>query len=324
MAYEIGTATNLADLYSKFITFVTTGLGADNWSMVHGYEHADGSITGSPVYVSEDSLENKIILKGNGAGGTDEIYVGLSTYRNTGEDDYAIQGRAYIGYDDTRVWDTQPFQHTGTPCILLWDGAMPYWFVANGRRFIMVVKVNTTYQIFYGGFFLPYAFPNEYQYPYIVGGMSNDVDKGFFNVDTNNSVFWVGSSRSGIMNLPTNDWKWAGNSDSNVTSGSFGYSNSVSFLPYYVAGITSTAKAYNPMRLMKPALGGMYWLLPIEPCSGLYNESAGIFGALDGVHYISGFNNSPENTLVIDAKNYVVFTNASRVDTEDYFALRLD
>lgn len=314
MAYEIGTATDFSDLYSKFITFITTGLGADNWSMVHGYEQDDGSITGTPAYTGENVLENKIILKGNGAGGTDSIYVGLATQRDVGQDNYAIQGRGYIGYDDTRIWDTQPFQSTATPCILLWDGSMPYWFVANGRRFIMVVKVNTTYQMFYGGFFLPYAFPNEYQYPYIVGGMSDDVNKGFFNVDSNNSVFWDGGDNSGVINLPTNDWKWAGDADEDT----------VSFIPYRVVGITSNTAAYNPLRRLKPALGGMYWLLPIEPCSGLYNESAGIFGALDGLHYISGFNNSPENTLVIEAKNYVVFTNASRVDTEDYFALRLD
>ena len=41
---------------------------------------------------------------------------------------------------------------------------MPYWFIANGRRFIVIVRVSSVYQSAYAGFILPYHLPNTF-YP---------------------------------------------------------------------------------------------------------------------------------------------------------------
>jgi hypothetical protein len=66
--------------------------------------------------------------------------------------------------------------------------------------------------------------------------------------------------------------------------------------------------------------GGVYHLLPIE----LHDNTANLWGALDGIYYISGFNNAVENTLSIDGHQYVVIQDSFRVGFSDYYAMRLD
>jgi len=65
--------------------------------------------------------------------------------------------------------------------------------------------------------------------------------------------------------------------------------------------------------------GGIYHLLPLE-----LHDATNLWGALEGVFYITGFNNAVENTLVIDGKTYVVIQDVSRVGHTDYYAMRLD
>jgi hypothetical protein len=48
-----------------------------------------------------------------------------------------------------------------------------------------------------------------------------------------------------------------------------------------------------------------------------------IIGQLDGIYNITGFNNSVENTMVIDSKNYVVLQDINRNGHGDYIAMEL-
>ena len=66
--------------------------------------------------------------------------------------------------------------------------------------------------------------------------------------------------------------------------------------------------------------GGVYPLIPIE----LHDNSANLWGSLDGIFYISGFNNAVENTLTIEDVGYVVIQDAGRNGFTDYYAMRLD
>jgi len=64
---------------------------------------------------------------------------------------------------------------------------------------------------------------------------------------------------------------------------------------------------------------GNYPLLPV-----MLNDSQGIYGELDGIFHISGFNNAVENTLTVGGDDYVVIQDVSRTGFADYYALRLD
>jgi len=45
---------------------------------------------------------------------------------------------------------------------------------------------------------------------------------------------------------------------------------------------------------------------------------------LDGISYISGFNNAVENTLTVEGTDYIVIQDAGRNGFIDYYAMRLD
>jgi hypothetical protein len=49
-----------------------------------------------------------------------------------------------------------------------------------------------------------------------------------------------------------------------------------------------------------------------------------VFGALEGICYITGFDNTVENTLTINGVDYVVMQDVYRTGFPDYYAMRLD
>jgi hypothetical protein len=55
----------------------------------------------------------------------------------------------------------------------------------------------------------------------------------------------------------------------------------------------------------------------------LHNNSSTIYGELDGIYYISGFQQGVENTLVIGGVTYVVMQDVYRTGFGDYFAIRM-
>jgi hypothetical protein len=65
---------------------------------------------------------------------------------------------------------------------------------------------------------------------------------------------------------------------------------------------------------------GQYPLLP----AALHDNSANLYGQLDGIFHVSGFNSAVENTLVISGVTYVVMQSVARTGHVDYFAMRLD
>ena len=56
----------------------------------------------------------------------------------------------------------------------------------------------------------------------------------------------------------------------------------------------------------------------------LSDAASGIFGELDGVYHISGFNNAVENTVEIDGVTHVVMQDVARTGHIDYYAVRMD
>jgi hypothetical protein len=53
-------------------------------------------------------------------------------------------------------------------------------------------------------------------------------------------------------------------------------------------------------------------------------SSNGIYGELDGIYHISGFNNVPENTTTVDGKQHIMFSDRTLTGFIDFYAMRLD
>jgi hypothetical protein len=148
MAWTSGTASDYLDLLTRLKAFVTEQMlpANERWQVMRW-------VPGPPA---------ELVLKGVGLAGTDEIYVAIQTETSSDYGNWKLRG--YVTYNPGVAFDAQ-YNSSQTFYALLTLSAMPYWFVANGRRIVVVVKTGTYYECVHLGLFLPYATPAQYPYP---------------------------------------------------------------------------------------------------------------------------------------------------------------
>ncbi|MFU8924894.1 hypothetical protein [Acinetobacter puyangensis] len=237
----------------------------------------------------DTSVENReLILKGQGYSGAEEIYVGIRTYQSSSADYYNLCVATFTGYVASNTFDTQPsVRLSGVPAH---NQRIDYWLTVNPQRIACCMKVGTpVYEHFYIGKFFSYARPSQYPYPVICGGMLSGAAATRYS-DTSHSMPYKGNRvqlgmrfNTGVY-LQPEAWPW------NNT---------------YLTGATQLRDTND-----------YYPLLPI-----ILSDANGIYGELDGVRYVSGFNNVVENTC---GEDWVVLQDVSRTGFVDYIALKLD
>ncbi|WP_236200242.1 hypothetical protein [Pseudomonas pseudonitroreducens] len=234
----------------------------------------------------------ELIMKAPGLSGEEDIYVGFRTYQDASADYYNLVAAAFTGYLSSNTFDAQPgAMLSGVPCH---NNRVDYWLTLNGQRLALAMKVGTpVYESVYLGKFLPYAMPDQYPYPVIVAGMLNGIPATRFS-DTVHSMPYKGTRPN--MRMRFNSGAWLQPDCSPWIGG-------------VITGDTTQARD----------TGGIYALTPV-----VMSDGNGIYGELDGVFHISGFNNAVENTLVIGGVTYVVIQDVGRNGFSDYYALRMD
>ncbi|WP_425317877.1 hypothetical protein [Pseudomonas nitroreducens] len=237
------------------------------------------------------SVNRELILKGAGLSGTEEIFVGFRTYQDASADYYNLLAGTFTGYVAGNSFDTQPGARlSGVPAH---NNRIDYWLTLNGQRIAFALKVGTpVYESCYVGKALPYARPSQYPYPVVCGGMLTGAAATRFS-DTNHSIPYKGVRAN--MALRSNDnwvqpycYPWG----NNALTGSFQLRDTTN----------------------------MYQLLPVE----MHDNAGNLWGALDGIFFITGFNNAVENTLIIGGITYVVIQDVARTGFIDYYAMRMD
>lgn len=247
-----------------------------------------------------DSNRRTMILKGKGLSGTEEIFVGVRSYESVGSDYYNISVGVMTGYVPGNAFDAQPGLARNT--IFAHNTAINYWISWNAQKIAICLKVGgATYESAYVGKFNPYCPPNQYPYPVVCSAMydgtpavrySDTSSNHGFGYKGNNPRFDV-RSPGGVWETPyTFPWIEDRLSSSNTQTTAFGQ-------------IRDT--------------GGYYPLTPVMVLS-----SNGIYGELDGIYHISGFNNVPENTTTVDGKQHVIFSDRTLTGFVDFYAMRLD
>lgn len=238
----------------------------------------------------DSGVNHEVILKGVGLSGLEEIYIGFRTYQNSGADYYNLLVGCFTGYVPTNSFDTQPGAYlSGVPAH---NNRIDYWIVCNAQRIACAMKVGTpVYEPFYAGKMFPYGRPSQYPYPLICGGSLVGAAATRFSEGTHN--FMIKGGANARMGLRTND-SWV----------------NPSVHPYDNAALCGATQLRDT--------NGKYTLMPIE----IYSTN-GLYGSLDGLFQISGFNNAVENTIVIGGVTYVVFQNVWRTGFADYFAMRM-
>lgn len=233
----------------------------------------------------------EIILKGEGLSGTEEIFVGFKTYQSIPGDYYNILVGTFIGYVSGNTFETQPGAYITSICAH--NLRIDYWLVCNAQRIAACLKVGTPiYETFYAGKFFQYGRPTQYPYPVVSGG-SFFGQQAIRYSDTTRAAFFTntGQTKLGLRN-------------------NAGWVNPKVY-PIESTGVSVTHQLRDT--------NGNYPLIPSE----LYDTN-GVYGVLDGIYYVSGFNNVVENTVVISGVTYLVVQNIWRTGFADYIALRLD
>ncbi|MAN51217.1 MULTISPECIES: hypothetical protein [unclassified Marinimicrobium] len=240
----------------------------------------------------DDTIDNReLILKGEGYSGTEEIFVGFRCYQNASADVYNMTVAGFTGYVAGNSFASQPGAILlGLPAH---NNRIDYWLTVNPQRIALAMKVGTpVYESAYAGKFLPYATPSQYPYPVFVGGMLTNESETRFS-DSSHSMYAKGNRDNCRMRFNDGTWRvpdtW----------------------PWVDNQLTSSENVRDT--------DGNYPLLPV-----MLNDSQGIYGELDGIFHISGFNNAVENTLTVGGDDYVVIQDVSRTGFADYYALRLD
>lgn len=250
----------------------------------------------------DSGAQHELIMMAPGLSGTEEIYVGLRTYENVSADYYNLTAAGFIGYVGGNAFEAQPGARlSGVPAH---NTRIDYWLTINDQRLILAMKVGTpVYESMYLGKMLPYARPSQYPYPVVVGGMLNGETATRFS-DTAHSC-WVkggsgravGSGSNWPLWLRFNDGAWR-------KATAYPWNNSD------LCGSSWTTRDTSDV----------YPLTPVV----LSESGIGVYGELDGVYHISGFNNAVENTVTIGGVDHVVMQDVWRTGFIDYYAIRMD
>ncbi len=230
----------------------------------------------------------ELIMMAPGLSGLEEIYCGIYCYQDSNADYYNLAVATMKGYVPGNTFQTQPgiAPISGVP---VHNVRIDYWFSVNGQRLNVAMKVGTpVYESFTIGKMNQYGTPAQYPQPLISGGMLVGAPGTRYS-ETTHSMPYKGNRNNMRMHFNDGTWKaplcypWSG-------------------------GLSGNIRPNEPV----------YGLMPIQ----LY-DSGNIYGELDGIFHITGFNNVVENTLTIGGKDYVVIQDVGRTSFADYYALEL-
>ncbi len=297
--------------------------------------------------------ERELILRSTGTTAEEQITVGFKAYQNAAADYYNLLAATMTGFVAGNAFETQPgIKTSGVPCH---NQAVTYVLTANPRRIVGAFKVGSPiYAHVYVGKALPYARPGEYPSPLIVAGHFDGREAKRYS-----DLHWFpykgvrGSSDSGYndghlyLRDQAGAWKKVqispfGNGANNVAT-----SNALAGEPVGNGGASNrclvpagTLYQPQPLELYEMRLGAYDGALNVYPTSG------NLYGLLDGVSFVSGYNNASENVLqlggsaVIDqtgmtakqaveairavsGRAFVVLQDGARTGWRDHIALEL-
>ena len=322
MAVEKGTASNAGDLLLKLEKFLTTNpeLVRTNQAWEVMKDNTVQPYSQNYNMSANDSWQLHRTFVGKGLDAQDRIYVPMALYVDVRYTYFSLVAWLARNYDKNKTTDAQFTANNmvvGRCAISLWANSLPYWFIANGRRFIIIAKVANRYMSMYCGFFLPLATDTEYTYPLYVGGAHNEPKREYqHQTNETNGAFWKPTSEGSSSNV-------SGSCSLIRPSGEIIYLNTNDMSRYTVNNkFSGCLYPYNWDFKFGKTTDNQYVLMPIE----IFEQTPAIqtLGWFDGVMYVSGYENSPERELIVDGKRYLCFPSMVRSGYNDYAAILME
>jgi len=273
-----------------------------------------------------DAAFSQLILEAPGNDGDSQIFVGMHAFERQDADYFNWELITFDGYNAS----AHLYQQAGCQRRLylpLWDASLPYWFICDGRRVVVIAKISTQYEMAYLGFFDPYFSPQQWPYPMAHGGSLALTDA--LPTWENTQYRWSNSSNNHRM--PTHSDPGTAGS---VTVGHYqlrsrnldgswdGYEASI--VDSILATPGATKGIIWPYRcgisLLDTNLDDSHTLWPVMLCHWAPNT----LGQLSGLCALSGQDLTAETLLRSGAIDWMVLPNITRTDRDDFLAVALD
>ncbi|MBS0364901.1 MAG: hypothetical protein JSR67_03645 [Proteobacteria bacterium] len=267
---------------------------------------AGGGTYTEPQGGSISTIDADYYLKAPGLSGTEAIYVNLQAYHNVALATYNWRMRGATGYNASATFYAQP--GTSPDAFLsLWNSSIPYTFVANAQRVIVIAQIGSVWESAYLGKFLPVGQPSQYPYPLMVAGTSSNPTTVYSNAgighhaffDPNAAwVYWLDGSWQQFQNhdatydtttTVVNVWPWA-----------FGLGN------------------YQPSSILAN-LDGSYPLF--RATLEMSTPAPNVLGFLDGVFFAPGQSLSSGSTITVSAQTYIAVQDVFRTGYNNFAAI---
>lgn len=297
MAHDIGFVDNTGSegvAHWQMLLKIKTLAEANGWTTLRYL---------NPTPYTDKTVIRELILQGAGLSGTEQIFIGFRAYQDQTSDYYNLTVAAFTGYVAANAFAAQPGYIERGCCAH--NQRIDYWLAVNAQRVLLGMKIGApaVYETVYVGKFFPYATPSQYPYPMVLCGTLTSATPATRYSDTSAShaTGARGGTSAGYLRDVMGNW---------VT---------FSCLPW-------TAD-YNNASTIRRDTGGYYSALKAVLFTGAANNPGGtgnVWGELDGIRYVSGFNNVSENTASIGGITNVLLGDVFRTGIGDYFLLEMN
>ncbi|MGH8420764.1 MAG: hypothetical protein ACRER3_00220 [Pseudomonas fluorescens] len=323
MAWKTGTAANHRDLLQQLRDFLTADAAlvaaGQQWAVVGGV--ASGALAANDF----------VSLKGRGLAGADEIFVSLQAYTVASSNYYNLALRGHTAYNPAAPSLDPAGANSKYVALLAVNSPFAYWFIANGRCFKVITRINGRYDALYAGFILPEHLPEDWSYPLFIGaaGLSRDL---LASLDTyQHSNFW-----NPVSNFDVN----TGDSQA------FLFSPMQAWVPLrntWSSSLTTTGRMTFPWTSVVNAnhrrlLDGSAWLQRGQLAAVAYSsgspdlgipydqvpEGGQFYGSFDGVFYTPSLGASAEQVVTAGGTDHVLVPNVFRTGDGQFAAFALE
>lgn len=269
---------------------------------------------------------SQYIWSAPGNDGAGAFLLGAHHFRRLDADYFDWELAAFDGFNSAAQFYGQS-NFKGGVYVPLLASSIPYWFIANGRRVIVVAKVSTQYEVAYLGAIEPFLTPAQMPYPLAIGGTlafgttplwnstswrwsnSTNAHRAFTHADKLGTASPANNPYQLLLRQLDGTWLGFVSANNDLTA--------ISQLDTADGWIWPYAGDFN---LQDQGLDGSAILWPVQ----LHAPAPNVPGQLDGVSAISGQGMTAEDTITDGRVSHLVIPNVNRTDRNDWLALRLD
>lgn len=271
-----------------------------------------------------DVAFSQTIWEAPGNDGDSAILTGVHLFERQDADYFNWEVASFDAYLASSMWRAQAGHHSNL-YVPMWDASIPYWFVADGRRAIVVAKISTQYEVGYLGFVDPYFSPQQWPYPIALGGSLafgvtrpqwDSVTYRWSNTDFDHSAYPI-ADRGG-----TPDNNEAFQMRVRDLSGAWlGFEAQSNGGDIYMTGDKHAIWPYcTGLELFDVNLDGGYSLWSIM----LLAHTPNTVGQLSGVACVTGQGLTAETLIRRGAVDWLALHNIFRTERNEWFAIALD